>query len=106
MSESYDHVAGSLQKASVGFDHLFLDEITDAKSVFREHDSPIHLLGLGVCSFLEASLGLEVRLQKGRSAFKRRSRLFQVCDDGRSERCVEQCRGTGQETTQVCIQLQ
>ena len=62
MSESYDQVVDVLQKATIGFDHLFSDEIADAKSVFHEHDSPFHHLGLGVCSFLEASLGMEVRL--------------------------------------------
>lgn len=62
MSTSYDEVVDLIQKATVGFDHLFSDEIVDAKSVFQEgHDSPFHLLGLGVCSFLEASLGMEVR---------------------------------------------
>lgn len=61
MSESYDRVVDSLRKASIGFDHLFLDEIKDAKSAFEKDDSPFHLLGLGVCSFLEASLGMEVR---------------------------------------------
>lgn len=69
MSEGYDHVVDFLQNASVGFDHLFLDEITDAKSVFQGDDSPFHLLGLGVCSFLEASLGMEVRPQNLRSSF-------------------------------------
>ncbi|KAF9792188.1 hypothetical protein BJ322DRAFT_19589 [Thelephora terrestris] len=59
MSEGYDNVADILQEANVGFDHLFLDEITDAKTVFQSNDSPFHLLGLGVCSFLEASLGME-----------------------------------------------
>lgn len=62
MSESYDHVVDVLQNANTGFDHLFSDEITDAKSVFQKQDSPFHHLGLGVCSFLEASLGMEVRI--------------------------------------------
>lgn len=70
MSESYDQVADSLQRASRGFDHLFQDEIADAKTAFQEHaNSPIHLLGLGVCSFLEASLGMEVRFQNARLTF-------------------------------------
>lgn len=64
MSESYDHVADSLEKASGGFDHLFMDEIAEARSAFQEHNSPIHLVGLGMCSFLEASLGMEVCFQK------------------------------------------
>lgn len=62
MSENYDHVVDSIQNATVGFDHLFSDEITDAKAAFQTHDSPFHHLGLGVCSFLEASLGMEVGL--------------------------------------------
>jgi hypothetical protein len=84
MSESYDHVADSLRKANVGFDHLFLDEIADAKSAFQGHDSPIHLLGLGVCSFLEASLGMEVRLQKPGRLFSipHTTINYQVCNDG------------------------
>ena len=82
MSESYDQVADLLQNATIGFDHLFSDEITDAKSVFKKHDSSFHLLGLGVCSFLEASLGMEVRLRKPRSNPYHRSRLYQVGIDG------------------------
>jgi len=62
MSESYNQVVDLIQKATVGFDHLFSDEIEDAKSVFQRDDSSFHFLGLGVCSFLEASLGMEVRL--------------------------------------------
>ena len=61
MPESYDNAVNLIQKSTVGFDHLFSDEIADAKSVFRKHESSFHLLGLGVCSFLEASLGMEVR---------------------------------------------
>lgn len=82
MSESYDLVAGSLQKANVGFDHLFHDEIADAKSVFQGQDSPFHLLGLGVCSFLEASLGMEVRSRNPQSKPQHRLCLYQVCYDG------------------------
>jgi hypothetical protein len=103
MTASYDQVVDVLQKATVGFDHLFSDEITDAKSVFEKHDSPFHLLGLGVCSFLEASLGMEVRLEKPRSNSCIHSYLYQVCNDGRSDCGVEQRGGASQETTQVCI---
>lgn len=73
MSEGYDNVVDLIQKATVGFDHLFSDETTDAKSIFERHDSPFHLLGLGVCSFLEASLGMEVRLWKPQPNFYYRS---------------------------------
>jgi len=43
-----------------GFDYLFSDDIVSAKKHFEPHDDPIHLLGLGVCTFFEAALGLEV----------------------------------------------
>lgn len=82
MSESYDQVVDLIQKATAGFDHLFSDEITDAKSVFDKHDSSFHLLGLGVCSFLEASLGMEVRLQNSLSKSYHHSQLCQVGIDG------------------------
>ncbi|KAF9651455.1 hypothetical protein BDM02DRAFT_3110516 [Thelephora ganbajun] len=68
MSESYDHVVDLIQKATVGFDHLFSDEIADAKAVFQKQDFPFHLLGLGVCSFLEASLGMESAMMVEASA--------------------------------------
>ena len=99
MSESYDRVVDLIQNATVGFDHLFSDEITDAKSVFQRHDSSFHLLGLGVCSFLEASLGMEVRRSELQSNPYHYSRLCQVCVDGRSEYNVDQRRGAGQEAT-------
>jgi hypothetical protein len=72
MSGSYDQVVDFLQEANIGFDHLFLDEVADAKAVFQRHDSPFHLLGLGVCSFLEASLGMEVCPQNLRSTLQHR----------------------------------
>ena len=107
MSESYDRTVDLLQKATAGFDHLFSDEIIDAKSVFQKHDeSSFHLLGLGVCSFLEASLGMEVRPRKPQSCSCYRSRPCQVCIDDRGEYCVGQRRGTGKETAQGCIKDQ
>ncbi len=54
----------ALRSATAGFDHLFANRMDDAKVAFQdaEHpDSPFHLMGLGVCSFLEAALGMEVR---------------------------------------------
>lgn len=50
-----------LRSATKGFDHLFSNEIVEARGAFSAHDSPFHLLGLGVCAFLEAALGMEVR---------------------------------------------
>ena len=82
MSNSYDQVVDSLQKANVGFDHLFLDEIEDAKVIFQGHHSPFHLLGLGVCSFLEASLGMEVCSQNLLPTSQHCLYLYPVHDDG------------------------
>lgn len=50
-----------LQSAKLGFDHLFSNDILEAKRTFACSDHPFHLLGLGVCAFLEAALGMEVR---------------------------------------------
>jgi len=53
--------AAQLQSATKGFDHLFSNEIVEARVAFTAEESPFHLLGLGVCTFLEAALGMEVR---------------------------------------------
>jgi len=52
--------AAILLNFTKGFDYLFSDDLVSAKKHFEPHDDPIHLLGLGVCTFLEAALGLEV----------------------------------------------
>jgi hypothetical protein len=49
-----------LQSAKLGFDYLFSNDIVAAKRTFEGNDEPFHLLGLGVCAFLEAALGMEV----------------------------------------------
>jgi len=46
--------------AMQGFDYLFTDDIAAARKHFELRDDPFHLLGLGVCAFLEAALGMEV----------------------------------------------
>jgi len=52
-----------LRSATVGFDHLFANDIDEAKKAFAsEEGSPFHLLGLGVIAFLQAALGMEVGL--------------------------------------------
>ncbi|KAF9524468.1 outer membrane protein Iml2/Tetratricopeptide repeat protein 39 [Crepidotus variabilis] len=51
--------AAQLRSATEGFDFLFSNDITAAKKHFEPHDDPFHILGLGVCSFLEAALGME-----------------------------------------------
>ncbi|KAJ7722076.1 hypothetical protein DFH07DRAFT_1067489 [Mycena maculata] len=56
----------ALASANAGFDALFANRIADARAAFNSgssanggEQSPFHLLGLGVCAFLEAALGLE-----------------------------------------------
>ena len=61
-----------LVAATLGFDQLFANNVIDAKKVFESHITAnddkkekesvaFHQLGLGVCVFLEAALGMEVR---------------------------------------------
>ncbi|KAJ7203157.1 mitochondrial outer membrane protein IML2 [Mycena pura] len=54
--------AAVLASAKAGFDHLFANQIGLARTAFGTDDSPFHLLGLGVCAFLEAALGMETGL--------------------------------------------
>ncbi|KAH7923486.1 hypothetical protein BV22DRAFT_1196685 [Leucogyrophana mollusca] len=52
-----------LRAASEGFDFLFSNDLSSAKEAFQaQPDSPFHLLGLGVCAFLQAALGMETGL--------------------------------------------
>jgi hypothetical protein len=48
-----------LQSATKGFDHLFSNDIVSARELFKKKDDPFHMMGLGVCAFLEAALGME-----------------------------------------------
>ena len=50
-----------LLSATKGFDYLFSNDIVTAREHFKNHDDPFHMMGLGVCAFLEAALGMEVR---------------------------------------------
>ncbi|KAE9403990.1 hypothetical protein BT96DRAFT_917160 [Gymnopus androsaceus JB14] len=59
MSYSAHATALQLASASRGFDNLFSNEMNSAKNAFASDNSPFHLIGLGVCSFLEAALGME-----------------------------------------------
>lgn len=52
--------AAQLSSATKAFDALFDNDVLKAKETFKTDDSPFHLLGLGVVSFLEAALGMEV----------------------------------------------
>ncbi|KAF9481931.1 hypothetical protein BDN70DRAFT_875724 [Pholiota conissans] len=48
-----------LISATKGFNYLFSNDIVSAREHFQGHDDPFHLMGLGVCAFLEAALGME-----------------------------------------------
>lgn len=52
--------AALLQSATKGFDFLFSNDLVGARAHFEKGDDPFHLMGLGVCAFLEAALGMEV----------------------------------------------
>lgn len=62
---SYVDPAQSLRAASDAFDLLFANDLAGAVHSFgadTHRDSPFHLMGLGVCAFLKAALGMEVCL--------------------------------------------
>ncbi|KAF8967258.1 hypothetical protein BDZ97DRAFT_1804125 [Flammula alnicola] len=63
MSDSQPHHAHPnaelLLSATKGFDYLFSNDIVSAREHFKQRDDPFHLMGLGVCAFLEAALGME-----------------------------------------------
>ncbi|KAG6911431.1 hypothetical protein DXG01_016528 [Tephrocybe rancida] len=48
-----------LESATRGFDYLFCNDLNRAKGHFAGKDDPYHLLGQGVCAFMEAALGME-----------------------------------------------
>ncbi|KAI0797442.1 hypothetical protein C8Q75DRAFT_7 [Abortiporus biennis] len=56
---THDEVSKHLESATKGFDHLFSNDLEKARETFDQLDSPFHLLGAGVCAFLEAALGME-----------------------------------------------
>ena len=57
-----DETTNNLRSATTGFDALFANDLAKAREVFKATDSPFHALGAGVCAFLEAALGMEVRI--------------------------------------------
>ncbi|EGN95882.1 hypothetical protein SERLA73DRAFT_113602 [Serpula lacrymans var. lacrymans S7.3] len=59
---SLQELEAKYRSASEGFDHLFSNQLISARETFSEQESPFHLLGLGVCAFLEAALGMETTL--------------------------------------------
>lgn len=55
-----EETAAWLRSATVGFDYVFSNDIAKARTTLAQDDTPFHLMGLGVCAFLEAALGMEV----------------------------------------------
>lgn len=49
-----------MNEATRGFDLLLSNQLPEARAVFGENDHPFHLMGRGVCAFLQAALGMEV----------------------------------------------
>jgi hypothetical protein len=49
-----------MSEATRGFDFLFANQLSEARAVFGENEHPFHLMGRGVCAFLQAALGMEV----------------------------------------------
>ena len=52
--------AALLESATKGFGFLFSNDMAAARAHFDGKDDPFHLMGLGVCAFMEAVLGMEV----------------------------------------------
>ncbi|KAJ8473696.1 hypothetical protein ONZ45_g16204 [Pleurotus djamor] len=52
----------ALKDASKGFDCLFSNDIVGARKEFAADSTPFHWMGLGVCAFLQAALGMEPAL--------------------------------------------
>ncbi|KAJ7738123.1 hypothetical protein B0H16DRAFT_1325584 [Mycena metata] len=90
--------AKALASANRGFDYLFANEIGLARETFGGADtgvvevSPFHLLGLGVCAFLEAALGMESGLM-GEA-----SRLLTASEAGARRAGAERGDGGGRFT--------
>ncbi|EJD53304.1 hypothetical protein AURDEDRAFT_110983 [Auricularia subglabra TFB-10046 SS5] len=55
-------MSSDLKQATAGFDLLFVDDLNGAKERFSEAQSPFHLMGAGVCTFIQAALGMEADL--------------------------------------------
>ncbi|KAI0636592.1 outer membrane protein Iml2/Tetratricopeptide repeat protein 39 [Trametes polyzona] len=62
MTAPAQDTSAQLRAATTGFDFIFSNELEKARETFASGDSPFHSLGLGVCAFLEAALGMETGL--------------------------------------------
>ncbi|KAF8888312.1 hypothetical protein BD779DRAFT_1611355 [Infundibulicybe gibba] len=79
-----------LRSATAGFDHLFSNDIVSARTHFAGKEDPFHLMGLGVCAFLEAALGMEAGLMV------EATRCLKLSEEGtRRQIKAAAARGTG-----------
>ncbi|KAJ6492108.1 hypothetical protein C8R45DRAFT_990417 [Mycena sanguinolenta] len=77
----------TLASAKTGFDHIFGNQIALARTAFEADSTPFRL-GLGVCAFLEAALGMESGLM-GEAA-----RLLALSEAG-ANKTVAESKGAG-----------
>ncbi|KAI8989806.1 outer membrane protein Iml2/Tetratricopeptide repeat protein 39 [Trametes punicea] len=82
-----------LRAATAGFDCLFANELDKAREIFASGDSPFHSLGLGVCAFLEAALGMETGLMA------EASRLLALAEAG-AKKQLKFAKSSATKTTQ------
>jgi hypothetical protein len=61
MTSTTEDTVAQLRAATEGFDHLFRNDLVGARAVFAADPHPFRLMGLGVCAFMEAALGMEAR---------------------------------------------
>jgi hypothetical protein len=61
MLSQSEEIVDDLKSATAGFDLIFSNELDKADDLFKTSDSAFHLLGSGVCAFLQAAVSLEVR---------------------------------------------
>lgn len=57
---SLEETTANYHDAAKGFDHLFANDLQKARDVFEAGGSSFHMIGMGICAFLEAALGMEV----------------------------------------------
>ena len=57
---SLEETSANYHDAAKGFDHLFANDLQKARDVFEAGGSSFHMIGMGICAFLEAALGMEV----------------------------------------------
>ncbi|KAI0056452.1 hypothetical protein BV25DRAFT_1903221 [Artomyces pyxidatus] len=74
---SAEETLENLRSATAGFDFIFANDLVKAEEIFKtKQESPFHLLGMGVCAFLQAALGMETGIMS------EASRLLELAETG------------------------